>query len=47
MFTGQGTDPNTGPLLVLLALAYWPRRPLGDSCGRLGGAAVLARPARR
>ena len=28
VFTGQGTDPNTGPLLVLLALAYWPRRPL-------------------
>jgi hypothetical protein len=27
IFTGQGTDPNTGPLLVLLALAYWPRRP--------------------
>jgi hypothetical protein len=24
--TGAGTDPNTGPLLVLLALAYWPRR---------------------
>jgi hypothetical protein len=20
------TDPNTGPLLVLLALAYWPAR---------------------
>jgi hypothetical protein len=25
IFTGQGTDPNTGPLLVLLAAAYWPR----------------------
>lgn len=25
---GQGTDPNSGPLLVLLAAAYWPvRRP--------------------
>jgi hypothetical protein len=24
--TGTGTDPNTGPLLVLLALAFWPRR---------------------
>jgi hypothetical protein len=21
---GQGTDPNSGPLLILLALAYWP-----------------------
>ena len=28
IFTGQGTDPNTGPLLVLLAACYWqsPRR---------------------
>lgn len=24
MLTGGGTDPNSGPLLVLLALAYWP-----------------------
>jgi hypothetical protein len=24
--TGQGTDPNTGPLIALLALAYWPQR---------------------
>jgi len=24
--TGQGTDPNTGPLLLLLAACYWPRR---------------------
>jgi hypothetical protein len=28
MFTGQVTDPNTGPLLMLLAISYWPlRRP--------------------
>jgi hypothetical protein len=27
IMTGAGTDPNTGPLLALLALAYWPRRP--------------------
>jgi hypothetical protein len=26
MLTGAGTDPNTGPLLGLLALAYWPLR---------------------
>jgi hypothetical protein len=26
IFTGQGTDPNSGPLLGLLALAYWPRQ---------------------
>jgi hypothetical protein len=24
MFSGSGTDPNTGPLLILLAAAYWP-----------------------
>ena len=24
IFTGGGTDPNSGPLLVLMALAYWP-----------------------
>jgi hypothetical protein len=24
MFTGSGTDPGTGPLLLLLAAAYWP-----------------------
>jgi hypothetical protein len=31
IFTGTATDPNTGPLLALLALAYWPAReaPLG------------------
>ncbi|MBC3839408.1 hypothetical protein GXW82_01865 [Streptacidiphilus sp. 4-A2] len=28
-FQGMATDPNTGPLLVLLAAAYWPaRRPI-------------------
>ena len=26
MLTGQATDPNTGPLLILLAAAYWPLR---------------------
>jgi hypothetical protein len=26
IFTGQGTDPNSGPLLFLLALSYWPLR---------------------
>jgi hypothetical protein len=24
-FTGTATDPNTGPLLILIAVAYWPR----------------------
>jgi len=27
IFTGQGTDPNTGPLLIVLAACYWPARP--------------------
>jgi hypothetical protein len=27
-FMGMGTDPDTGPLLALLALAYWPARRL-------------------
>jgi hypothetical protein len=26
IFTGAGTDPDSGPLLALLALAYWPAR---------------------
>jgi hypothetical protein len=26
MFTGSATDPNSGPLLALLALACWPAR---------------------
>lgn len=25
IFTGQGTDPGTGPLLILLAACFWPR----------------------
>ena len=25
IFTGSSTDPNSGPLLALLAVAYWPR----------------------
>jgi hypothetical protein len=29
IFSGSGTDPNSGPLLALLALAYWPARAAG------------------
>ena len=31
IFSGGGTDPNSGPLLILFALAYWPAvpRPVG------------------
>ena len=44
VFTGQGTDPNTGPLLVLLALAYWPRRPLEWPLPARGPAALARLP---
>lgn len=47
IFTGQGTDPNTGPLLVLLALAYWPRRPADQPKPAGEQPAVLALPAQR
>ena len=30
MFTGSGTDPGTGPLLLLLAAAYWPLHRTGQ-----------------
>ncbi len=29
ILTGGGTDPNSGPLLALLALAYWPLATAG------------------
>ncbi|MGO9294225.1 MAG: hypothetical protein ACLP52_10180 [Streptosporangiaceae bacterium] len=46
ILTGQGTDPNTGPLLILLAAAFWPvreavRRPAGAGAT---AAAVQAEP---
>jgi hypothetical protein len=33
ILAGGGTDPNSGPLLVLLALAYWPPRAAPASTG--------------
>ena len=33
ILAGGGTDPNSGPLLVLLALAYWPLRPASAGTG--------------
>jgi hypothetical protein len=27
LFTGGGTDPDSGPLLALLAVAFWPPVP--------------------
>jgi hypothetical protein len=26
VFSGSATDPNSGPLLLLIAAAFWPRR---------------------
>jgi hypothetical protein len=37
ILTGTGTDPNTGPLLALVAIAYWPSsRPDQDAAGVTG-----------
>jgi hypothetical protein len=36
IFTGGGTDPNSGPLLALLALAYWPASATGPGEGAAG-----------
>ena len=33
IFTGSGTDPNSGPLLALIACAYWPARRAGRPSG--------------
>jgi hypothetical protein len=38
LFTGGSTDPNSGPLLVLLALAYWPGRAEAGTEPRTEGA---------
>jgi hypothetical protein len=44
MFTGSATDPNSGLLLVLLAVAYWPARTASSSGRRnaTGGAPASA-----
>jgi hypothetical protein len=33
MLTGMATNPNTGPLLILLAAAYWRLRPMASHPG--------------
>jgi hypothetical protein len=42
LLTGQATDPGTAPLLVLLALALWPRRarPAPKLPARAAGASI-------
>ena len=44
ILTGQGTDPSTGLVLVLLAAAYWPlhRRPADPVSHDQGNAPVIA-----
>jgi len=47
--TGSATDPNTGPLLLLLIVAFWPRRSAQDEAGRgelAGGTPELERDSR-
>jgi lipopolysaccharide export LptBFGC system permease protein LptF len=39
IFTGGATDPNSGPLLVVLGLAYWRRREVPGPAS--GSRAVL------
>ena len=38
IMTGGATDPNSGPLLALLALAYWPARAAATAPARTGPA---------
>lgn len=42
LFTGSGTDPNSGPLLVLIAAAYWPyrTRSISDTARRVDAMAA-------
>jgi hypothetical protein len=46
VFSGAGTDPSTGPLLILLAAAFWPRRvpDPGVSAPASAATAVVASP---
>ena len=41
ILTGSGTDPGSGPLLILLVLAYWPVRA---GRGQMGHGAAAGRP---
>ena len=34
ILAGGATDVNSGPLLALLALAYWPARAVGQATGK-------------
>jgi hypothetical protein len=52
ILTGSGTDPNSGPLLILLAAAYWPARTARPPAAatmpeRQAGGAEAAGPLRK
>jgi hypothetical protein len=34
ILTGSETDPDSGPLLILLVLAFWPARTAGGGPSR-------------
>jgi hypothetical protein len=42
MLTGAGTDPNSGPLLALLALAFWPLAAPPELAESVAAASVAA-----
>ncbi|MHB1853836.1 MAG: hypothetical protein ACYCS2_02110 [Acidimicrobiales bacterium] len=44
LLTGMATDPNLGPLVVILGLALWPARPLPDTAPVPAAAAMGLRP---
>jgi hypothetical protein len=45
IFTGSGTDPSSGPLLALLALAFWPAVAPAAATPPQPAAATSAQPA--
>jgi hypothetical protein len=47
IFTGQGTDPSTGPLLILLAACFWPRSTADTERGPASSTKRWARLRRR
>ena len=54
ILTGTATDPSTGPLLILLAAAYWPLQPKPSQGGstaepinkRMGAMGIIAKDGR-
>jgi hypothetical protein len=45
ILTGSATDPGTGPLLALLALAFWPAAPTAPAASPIAPVAPAAGPA--